>query len=134
MLPLPFLSSVSANRIPLALAPMASISDLPFRRLCLELGADWAPTELLSAEGLWRHQKKTLMYLRHDEAIERPFTAQIFGHRPEVMADAARAAADCGADVIDLNMGCPAAKVVKSGSGAALMKTPALAAEILIRS
>lgn len=119
------------RRTPLALAPMAAISDLPFRRLCLELGADWAPTELLSAEGLWRQQKKTLTYLRHDERAEQPFVVQIFGHRPEIMAEAARAAVDLGAGVIDLNMGCPAAKVVKSGSGAALMKDPDAAARIV---
>lgn len=121
----------TADRTPLALAPMAAISDLPFRRICLELGADWAPTELLSAEGLWRQQKKTLTYLRHDESAERPFVVQIFGHRPEIMAEAARAAVDFGAGVIDVNMGCPAAKVVKSGSGAALMKTPDEAARIV---
>ena len=121
----------TADRTPLALAPMAAISDLPFRRICLELGADWAPTELLSAEGLWRQQKKTLSYLRHDESAEQPFVVQIFGHRPEIMAEAARAAVDFGAGVIDLNMGCPAAKVVKSGSGAALMKDPDLAARIV---
>lgn len=125
---LPFLHD---HRIPLALAPMAAISDLPFRRICMELGADWAPTELLSAEGLWRQQKKTLAYLRHDESVERPFVVQIFGHRPEIMAEAAKAAVDFGAGVIDLNMGCPAAKVVKGGSGAALMKDPDTAARIV---
>ena len=117
--------------LPLALAPMAAVSDPPFRRICRELGADLAPTELLSAEGLWREQRRTLAYLRHDPALERPFCVQIFGARPEAMADAARIAVARGAGIIDINMGCPVAKVVKGGAGAALMRTPELAAQIL---
>ncbi len=117
--------------LPLVLAPMAAVSDLPFRRLALELGADLAPTELVSAEGLWREHARTLAYLRHDPAIERPFCVQIFGARPEAMAFAALAAAARGAGIVDLNMGCPVSKVTKGGAGAALMNDPERAAAIV---
>lgn len=117
--------------LPLVLAPMAAVSDLPFRRIVLELGADLAPTELISAEGLWRLQVRTLAYLRHDPAIERPFCVQLFGAKPESMAKAAEIAVARGAGLIDLNMGCPVSKVTKGGAGAALMSDPERAAAIV---
>jgi nifR3 family TIM-barrel protein len=120
-----------ANGLPLVLAPMAAVSDLPFRRIAFELGASLAPTELISAEGLWRAQKRTLAYLRHDPALERPFCVQIFGARPETMAKAALAAVEHGAGIIDINMGCPVSKVVSGGAGAALMRDPERAVAIV---
>ena len=119
------------DALPLVLAPMAAVSELPFRRICLELGADLAPTELLSAEGLWRLQARTLAYLRHDPACERPFVVQIFGARPESMAKAAEVALERGAGIVDINMGCPVSKVTKNGAGAALMNDPERAVAIV---
>ncbi|MGC4121367.1 MAG: tRNA dihydrouridine synthase DusB [Myxococcales bacterium] len=106
---------------PSLLAPMAPASEMPFRRICLELGAGAAPTELVSSEGLARMQAKSLRYLVHDPAVERPFYVQLFGGDPDRMAAAARVVQDRGAGIIDVNMGCPVPKVTKNGSGAALM-------------
>ncbi|HEY3452598.1 MAG TPA: tRNA dihydrouridine synthase DusB [Myxococcales bacterium] len=106
---------------PTLLAPMAPASEMPFRRICLELGAGAAPTELVSAEGLARLQARSLRYLVHDPALERPFYVQLFGGDPERMAAAARVAQDQGAGIIDVNMGCPVPKVTKNGAGASLM-------------
>lgn len=117
--------------LPLVLAPMAAVSDPPFRRIALELGADLAPTELVSAEGLWRLHARTLAYLRHDPSVERPFCVQIFGARPESMSKAAEIAVARGAGLVDLNMGCPVSKVTKGGAGAALMNDPERAAAIV---
>lgn len=115
----------------LVLAPMAGVSQMPFRRIALELGAGFAPTELVSAEGLFRRSARTLRYLRHDPAREAPFCVQLFGGDPERMADAARVAKDEGAHIIDVNMGCPVPKVVKGGAGSALLSDPERAGEIV---
>src|SRR6476646_5514600 len=87
------------------LAPMAGISEKPFRTLAFQLGAGLCPTELVSAEGLMRASNRTLRYLRRNEAWERPFSVQVFGGRPEVLPEAAKVARDHGADIIDVNMG-----------------------------
>ena len=118
---------------PTLLAPMAGASEAPFRVLCLELGAGAAPTELVSSEGLSRLQARSLRYLDHDPARERPFYVQLFGGDPERMAAAARVAQDRGAELIDVNMGCPVPKVTRNGSGAALMADPDRAASIISR-
>ncbi|HLB25334.1 MAG TPA: tRNA dihydrouridine synthase DusB [Nitrospirota bacterium] len=103
------------------LAPLAGITDLPFRLLCKEQGAALVYTEMISSEGLVRGQKgsREMMETRPEE---RPVAFQIFGKRPDAMAEAARVAASSGADIVDINMGCPVRKVVSSGSGAALLK------------
>lgn len=116
---------------PYVLAPMAGVSELPFRRLALELGAGLAPTELVSAEGLLRRQPRTLAYLRHDPRLERPFCVQLFGGDPERMAFAAQVAKEQGAQLLDLNMGCPVPKVTKNGAGSALMRDPERAAALV---
>ncbi len=116
---------------PFVLAPMAGVSQMPFRRIARELGAAFAPTELVSAEGLFRRSARTLRYLRHDPAREAPFCVQLFGGDPKRMADAARVAKDEGAQLIDVNMGCPVPKVVKGGAGSALMTEPERAGEIV---
>ena len=115
----------------LTLAPMAGVTDFAFRRVCRGLGAALTTTEMVSAKALvYKDEKaKALLYIPEDE---HPCAAQIFGHEPDVMAGAAVMAREIsGADIIDINMGCPVGKVVKSGDGSALMRTPELAEEII---
>ena len=115
----------------LTLAPMAGVTDFTFRRVCRGLGAALTTTEMVSAKALVYKDEKTkaLLYIPEDE---HPCAAQIFGHEPDVMAEAAVMAREIsGADIIDINMGCPVGKVVKSGDGSALMRTPELAEEII---
>ena len=109
---------------------MAGVSDAAFRTLCLEQGAALVYTEMVSAKALTYNDKKTAALL-HIPEHGHPVAAQIFGHEPEVMAEGARRALElCSADIIDINMGCPVGKIVKSGDGSALMRTPELAFEI----
>jgi nifR3 family TIM-barrel protein len=115
---------------PIFLAPMAGITDLPFRTVVRSFGCGLAYTEMVSAIGLVRKADKTLRYLASGP-FDRPLGVQIFGNDPETLAEAARIAERQGADVIDLNMGCPVKKVTKAGAGAALMTNPALAAAIM---
>ncbi|MCI6222016.1 MAG: tRNA dihydrouridine synthase DusB [Succiniclasticum sp.] len=115
---------------PLALAPMAGISDLPYRVLCRRAGCGLTVSEMVSAKGLLYQNEKTFAMLTIDPA-ERPTAIQLFGSVPEEMAEAARIVAERGADLIDVNMGCPVPKVVRNGEGSALMKDPALAGRIL---
>lgn len=105
------------------MAPMAGVTNLPFRRIARACGCGMAFTEMVSANGLVRSTRKTLHYL--DTCPEdHPLGVQIFGSDPEVLARAARIVTEAGADLVDVNMGCPVKKVVKTGSGAALMKDP----------
>jgi nifR3 family TIM-barrel protein len=115
---------------PLLLAPLSGISNLPFRLLAKEQGCGLVCTEMLSAEGLLRNPRASARLLRSSPE-ERPLAVQIFGSRPDVMAEAAKAVASLGADLLDINMGCPVRKVIKNGSGAALLKDVARAAEVL---
>lgn len=113
------------------LAPMAGVTDRAFRQVCREQGAALTVTEMVSSKALWYGDKKTPRLLALAEN-ERPAAAQIFGSDPETMAWAAqRALALSGCAVIDLNMGCPAPKIVNNGDGSALMKDPALAGRII---
>jgi tRNA-dihydrouridine synthase B len=112
------------------LAPMAGITDLPFRAIAREFGCGLAFTEMVSANGLLRGKGKTCRYL--DSAPnDRPLGIQLFGSDPAAISEAARIAAAKGADLLDINMGCPVKKVVKTGSGAALMRDPQRVAAIL---
>lgn len=113
------------------LAPMAGVTDMPFRLLCCEQGASWAVTEMLSAKGyLYAPQsRQTLALLRRDGG-EGVLGLQLFGHEPRVMAEAA-ARLYQGFDFIDINMGCPAHKIVSGGDGSALMRQPALAGAMI---
>ena len=114
----------------LALAPMAGVTGAAFREICAELGAGYTVTELISSKALCYHDKKTVSLLRLFPG-EHPAAVQIFGHDPVCMAEAARIAlAESGADVIDLNMGCPMGKIVNNGDGAALMRDPDQAGRI----
>ena len=113
------------------LAPMAGVTDFAFRRLCRQQGAALTTTEMVSAKALVYKDEKTksLLWAPPDE---HPFAVQIFGHEPEVMAEGAALALELsGADILDINMGCPVGKIVKAGDGSALMRDPALAGRIV---
>ncbi len=115
---------------PLVLAPMAGITDLPFRIICREMGAGIVYSEMASAEALVRDQQRTLSLLATDPR-ERPVAFQLFGSRPKSLARAAGILSEREIDVIDINMGCPVPKVLKSGSGSALLRDLGLAREIM---
>ncbi len=115
----------------LCLAPMAGVSDFAFRGVCRALGAALTTTEMVSAKALVYRDEKTKELLYIPEG-EHPCAAQIFGHEPEVMAEGAALALEIsGADILDINMGCPVGKIVKAGDGSALMKDPELAGRII---
>ena len=106
------------------LAPMAGITNLPFRMLVRNFGCSLAFTEMISSVGLVRETEKSYRYL--DSAPgDKPLGVQIFGSDPIIMDKAVQIAMDRGADLVDINMGCPVKKVVKTGAGAALMRDPA---------
>ena len=112
------------------LAPMAGVTDLPFRRLCRQLGAALAAGEMLSADSrLWDTRKSRLRRDHTDEPG--PRVVQIAGGDPQMMADAARRNVDAGAEIIDINMGCPAKKVCNKDAGSALLRDESLVAAIL---
>ncbi len=113
-----------------ALAPMAGVADRAFRQTCKEYGAAYVVGEMASAKGLTMNDRKTAELLAVTPP-ERPMAVQLFGDDPATMAEAARLALRFSPDILDLNMGCPAPKIAGNGGGAALMKTPALAGEII---
>ncbi len=114
----------------LALAPMAGVTDAAYRQICSELGAGLTYTELVSAKALCYQDKKSKLLLQPFSG-ESPFVAQIFGSDITCMAEAAQIAIEAsGAEILDINMGCPVGKVVSSGDGCALMKDPEKAARI----
>jgi tRNA-dihydrouridine synthase B len=112
------------------LAPLAGISNLPFRLVSRSFGCSLAFTEMISANGLIRKSERTLDYLK-TSTEDQPLGVQIFGAEPDIMAEAARIVAGQGATLIDINMGCPVKKVIKAGAGAILMKDPQRAASII---
>ncbi|MCI8410156.1 MAG: tRNA dihydrouridine synthase DusB [Lachnospiraceae bacterium] len=114
----------------LFLGPMAGVTDLPFRILCKEQGADFIYTEMVSAKGILYKNKNTEVLLEVDEA-ERPVALQLFGADPKIMSEMAKQIEQRNFDVIDINMGCPVPKVVNNGEGSALMKNPKLVGEIV---
>src|SRR3982751_3639291 len=108
--------------IPLYLAPMAGVSESPFRRLCRRHGADVVVTEFLSAEGIRRENEATISKLRFG-ADERPIGVQIFGADPQAMGDAAALVTDVfQPEFVDINFGCPVKKVVKRNGGSGCLK------------
>ena len=115
---------------PLILAPLAGYSDLPFRLLCREYGASLCYTEMISCHGLVYDKTLTLQMTRTVNE-EKPVALQLFGADPVKMGEAAEIVSGMNIDIIDINMGCPVKKVIKKGAGAALMKTPKLAAAII---
>lgn len=117
-----------ANNV--ALAPMSGITDLPFRLIVRRFGCGLGFTEMVSANGISREGGASCRYLR-SSPDDVPLGVQIFGADPKTLADAARIVSNLGADLLDVNMGCPAKKVVRTGAGAALMENPELVARIL---
>ena len=114
----------------LFLGPMAGVTDLPFRILCKEQGADFIYTEMVSAKGILYKNKNTEVLLEVEEK-ERPVALQLFGADPKIMSEMAKKIEQRNFDVIDINMGCPVPKVVNNGEGSALMKNPKLVGEIV---
>ena len=115
----------------LALAPMAGVTDLAFRTICRELGAGYTVTEMVPSKALRYQDKKSIPLLKLGEG-EHPAAAQLFGSDPACMAEAAEIAVRVsGADILDINMGCPVPKVANSGDGSGLMRTPDLAAKVV---
>lgn len=112
------------------LAPMAGIADRAFRELCINFGAGYTVTEMVSSKGLTMGDKKSSELLTLGK-IENPAGAQIFGDDPQIMAEAAVKCLDFHPQIIDINMGCPAPKIAMNGGGASLMKNPKLAGEIV---
>lgn len=113
-----------------ALAPMAGVADRTFRELCKDFGAAFTVSEMVSAKGVSMGDKKSgeLMFISEKE---HPSSIQIFGNDPETMAEAALSAIKMNPDIIDINMGCPAPKIIKSGAGSKLMQNPELAGKII---
>ena len=116
--------------LPLALAPMAGVTDRPFRQLCRDLGAGHVVSEMVSSETRLWHTNKSRFRLDHT-GEPGPVTVQIVGYDPDMLAEAARQNVERGAQIIDINMGCPAKKVCNRLAGSALMQDEALVARIL---
>lgn len=114
----------------LILAPMAGVTDLPFRLLAKEQGAGLICMEMVSAKALQYNNKNTYQLLEVDKK-ERPVSLQLFGSDPDVISEMAKRIEERPFDILDINMGCPVPKVVNNGDGSALMKNPKLAGEIL---
>ena len=112
------------------LAPMAGVTDLPFRLLCREQGAGLLCMEMVSAKAISYHNKNTIALLKIAPE-ENPVALQLFGSEPELMAEVAASIEDLPFDILDINMGCPVPKIVNNGEGSALMKDPALAGKIV---
>src|SRR6187455_1788762 len=116
---------------PFAVAPMAGMTDTAFRRLVKRHGGcGLVVTEMVSSEGLVRGIDRTLEYAEYTEE-ERPVSIQIFGGDPEKMAEAARIVEGIGADIVDVNMGCPVPKIAKHNAGCSLMREPEHAANVI---
>ena len=114
----------------IVLAPMAGVTDLPFRLLCKEQGADLICTEMVSAKGIFYNNKNTEDLLRIDDR-ERPVSLQLFGSDPDIISEMAKNIEHRNFDILDINMGCPMHKIVRNGEGSALMKNVSLAADIV---
>lgn len=114
----------------LILAPMAGVTDLPFRLLCKEEGCGLLYTEMVSAKAILYHNKNTEGLMQVTEG-ENPISLQLFGSEPEIMAEIAKQVEERPFDIIDVNMGCPVPKVVNNGEGSALMKNPVLVGKII---
>lgn len=114
----------------LMLGPMAGVTDLPFRLLCKEKGADLVVTEMVSAKGIQYNNKNTESLLMISEE-ERPAAIQLFGSDPDILSETAKRIESRNFDILDINMGCPVPKVVNNGEGSALMKDPELIGKIV---
>ena len=112
------------------LAPMAGVTDMPFRRICRRMGAGLVCSEMVSAKGLWYNDKKTPILMRISDD-ERPCAIQIFGSDADIMAEVIPRVMAFKPDIIDINMGCPTPKIVNNGDGSALLKAPEKIGEIV---
>jgi nifR3 family TIM-barrel protein len=115
---------------PFVLAPMAGVTDLPFRVLCKEQGAGLLSMEMVSAKAISYHNRNTEALMQIDPS-EHPVALQLFGSEPKLMAEVARSIEDRPFDILDINMGCPVPKVVNNGEGSALLKNPTRIGEIV---
>ena len=115
---------------PFVLAPMAGVTDMPFRTLCKEQGAGLICMEMISAKAISFHNKNTIALMKIDPC-EHPVSMQLFGSEPELMAEVAKSIEDKDFDILDINMGCPVPKVVNNGEGSALQKNPELIVQII---
>ena len=113
-----------------SLAPMAGVTDRAFREICSLFGVAYFTSEMISAKGLIYNSQKTFRMLERSE-MESPFAIQLFGSEPEDFKKAVYLLSESKPDIIDINMGCPATKIVKENSGSALMKDPKLCGEIV---
>lgn len=117
-------------KVPVALAPMAGVTDLPFRLLCKEQGCGLLYTEMISAKALYYDSKNTKPLMVIDPG-EHPISLQMFGSEPQLMGEMAKKIEELPFDILDINMGCPVPKVVNNGEGSALMKDTVLAGQII---
>lgn len=115
---------------PFVLAPMAGVTDMPFRTLCKEQGVGLICMEMISAKAISFHNKNTIALMKIDPC-EHPVSMQLFGSEPELMAEVAKSIEDKDFDILDINMGCPVPKVVNNGEGSALLKNPELIVQII---
>jgi len=115
---------------PFVLAPMAGVTDLPFRKLCKEQGAGLICTEMVSAKAISFHNKNTEALMEMDPS-EHPVSLQLFGSEPGLMAEVAKSIEERPFEILDINMGCPVPKVVNNGEGSALLKNPKLIGKII---
>jgi tRNA-dihydrouridine synthase B len=116
--------------MPAILAPMSGVSDMPFRRLVKRMGSGLVISEMIASQAMIRHSRQTMKMIEKS-ADEQPMAVQLAGCEPEVMAEAARLNEDLGAQIIDINMGCPVKKVVNGHAGSALMRDEDLALRII---
>lgn len=126
------IANLTFPKYPVFLAPMEDVTDIGFRLLCREFGADMVYTEFVSSDALIRHVNKTKEKLTISED-ERPVAIQIYGNDPDSMAEAAKICEEANPDLIDINFGCPAKKVAGRGAGSGMLKTPDLMVEITER-
>ena len=115
---------------PVILAPMSGVTDMPFRRLVKRMGAGLVISEMIASQAMIRHTRQTMKMIEKS-ADEQPMAVQLAGCEPDVMAEAAKLNQDMGAQIIDINMGCPVKKVVNGYAGSALMRDESLAAKII---
>ncbi|MFA6335226.1 MAG: tRNA dihydrouridine synthase DusB [Bacteroidales bacterium] len=126
------IADIELGERPLFLAPMENVTDVSFRYICKEFGADMMYTEFISSDGLIRDAKKSLAKLETCE-YERPIGIQIYGHIPEAMAEAAKMAESANPSLIDINFGCPVNKIANRGAGSGIMRYPEKMLEITKR-
>lgn len=115
------IGNINIDRYPLLLAPMEDVTDVTFRGVCKQFGADMVYTEFISSDGLIRNGKKSEDKLKISDQ-ERPIGIQIYGHIPEAMVEAAKIAEQAGPDLIDINFGCPVKKIARRGAGAGILR------------